>query len=327
MKTFLPRAAATALAAASLTTACLSTRTLETRVRAEPPASHRRVIKPVLAVTEFENRASFSGQWNLGHGFADVLSTELINTRRVVVLERRNLGDVLGEIQRQGSELFRPEGRAERGRLRNAQFLLRGVITDFTVSGDVSGWFRTPSVRGRLGGSSARVALNIKVSDVESGEILGSVRTEASARSGFFGAATDYRNVSFGGDAFFRTPLGIATERAIRKAVDQLLRTLPTEYWSPRVADFDGELAVLNGGGNVGMAAGEEFIVRDPARPVRDPLTGEVIEWIPGPVTGRVRVTEVLPASARAQMLTGTARRGSVLELAERPRRRAAAEN
>lgn len=51
----------------------------------------------------------------------------------------------------------------EKGRLKNAQYLIRGAVTDFTVVGDVSGWFGVQdkaTIRGR--GERARVALVIQ---------------------------------------------------------------------------------------------------------------------------------------------------------------------
>ncbi len=291
----------------------------ETRVpRTRPPHLEARIIRPVVAATEFENQASFAGQWKLGGGMADLLVTELIDTDRVIVLERKNLDDMLGELMRQGKDLFRREGRAEYGRLKNARYVLRGVITDFTVSGDASGWFGTSRARGWLGGSSARVSLNVKIADVESGEVLDSVRADGTARSGFFGAAVDYKNLSFGGDAFFQTPLGRATEAAIREAVASVLDSLPVEYWTPRIADVVDGMIVLNGGANVGLVAGTEFTVREPPRIVTDPLTGDPIDEIPGRVTGKIRVTDIRPASAYAVPVTGTDfRRAAVLQVAD----------
>ena len=303
----------------AMASGCATTKTYEPRQSQTPPANHRRLIKPVVAVTEFENRASFSGQWNLGQGFADVLGTELLDTKRVVVLERRNLGDVVGEIARQGTELFRSEGRVNRGQLRNARYLLRGVITDFTVTGDASGWFAGRTVRGWLGGTAARVAINIKASDVETGEIVGSVRASGTARSNFFQASVSYKDLNFGGDAFFRTPLGSATEKAIRRAVKELLRTLPDEYWQPHVAEVTDDGLIINGGSNVDLAVGDEFLARETGKPVRDPITGDVIETLPGSVTGHVRVTEVRSNSSRALLLSGTARKGMRLEPAPKP--------
>ena len=272
------------------------------------------VVRPVVAVTDFENKASFSGQWNLGQGMAELLTAELLDTRQVEVLERKNLDDVVGEIVRQGQDLFRKEGRVERGRLKNAQYLVRGVVTDFTVTGDSSGWFAVNPVRFRIFGSKARVAMNVRVSDVASGQVLCSVKTDATASAGGFGGRVDYRQVSFGGDAFFRTPLGKATESAIARAVRRIVAELPPQTWQPRVAEADGRQVIVNGGRNVGLRKGAVFAVRESPRMVTDPVTGNPIETVPGRVTGRIKVQEVLDTAAHADLLEGQARRGDCLE-------------
>jgi len=272
------------------------------------------IAKPVVAVVDFENRSGFTGKWKLGNGMAEVLCTELLDTRRFTVLERKNIGDVIGEIVRQGKDLFRAEGRAKKGRLKNAQYLLRGVITDFTVTGDLSGWFGAS--KGRLfgRGSRARVALTITVSDVESGEIISAVSSSGKASSGMFGAKVNYKGLSFGGDAFFRTPLGDATQEAIEDAVDDILDDIPHEYWKPRIAEAGPDMVIINGGDNVKLREGDLFVVRRKGREISDPVTGNIIETAPGPVVARIRVTEVNPLSSHAALLEGAARRGDFLE-------------
>jgi curli biogenesis system outer membrane secretion channel CsgG len=271
-------------------------------------------MMPVVAVMDFENKASFSGQWNLGQGMADVMVTKLIDSKRVEVLERQHLNDVVGEIVRQGQDLFRKEGRVERGRLKNAQYVIRGAVTDFTVTGDSSGWFGLSNIKGFGRGSKARVAIHVRLSDVESGQVLTSVKTEGEATAGGFGGAINYKEVSFGGDAYFRTPLGKATESAMGKAVRKLVRAIPAEFWQARVAEVNGSDVIINGGRNAGVREGDVYYVREPARDVTDPVTGNVIERATGKVTGKVVVKEVLDASAHAAIDSGSARRGDSLE-------------
>lgn len=276
-------------------------------------------LKPVVAVVDFENKAGFSGQWKLGAGMADLLVNQLVESDRVVVLERQHLGDVVGEIVRQGQDLFRAEGRAQRGRLKNAQYLIRATVTDFTVTGDTSGWFGTDqaAIRGR--GQRARVALTVKVSDVATGEILSSVRTEGTASSGGLGTTINYKGVSFGGDAFFRTPLGKATETALNRAVKKILYDLPRQRWQARVAEVVDGRVIVNGGKGVGVKPGAEFAVRGAPREIKDPVTGNVIDVIPGKVTGRIRVQEVKDSASYAEIVEGTAQRGDMLEENSKP--------
>lgn len=272
------------------------------------------VVKPVVAVTDFENKASFSGQWNLGQGMAELLIAELVDSRRVEVLERKHLDDVVGEIVRQGQDLFRKEGRVERGRLKNAQYLVRGVVTDFTVTGDSSGWFSVSALTLRGRGQRARVAISIKVSDVASGQVVSAVKTEAEVTSGGFGGQLDYKKVAFGGDAFFRTPLGKATERSIERAVNRILSELPVQAWQARVAESEGGRVIVNGGRNVGVEEGDRYDVRGAPRSVTDPATGNVIEEMAGRVQGRIRITQVQETSAHAVLDQGAAQRGDYLE-------------
>lgn len=275
------------------------------------------VTKPVVAVMDFENRASFSGQWNLGAGMANLLVAQLMETERVVVIDRRHLHDVMSELQLQGNDLFRPEGRAERGRLINAQYLIRGAITDFTVVGDSSGWFGVQDkavVKGR--GEKARVALVLTVSDVASGEVLSSVQATGDATSGGIGTAINYRQLTFGGEAFFRTPLGKATERAMERAVKRILYEVPARPWEPRVAEVEGRDVIINGGLEVNLETGAVFIVREAPRNVTDPVTGNVIDSKPGRVAGRILVTTVKENASYGVLQEGTARRGDLLEQA-----------
>lgn len=304
-----------ALFLATLGAACQTTRTYDPRRRTPTPARNVRLMKPTVAVMDFDNQSGFAGQWSLGGGMADMLITQLMKTERVVVLERRHLEDVVGEIARQGQELFRREGRVGVGRLKNARYMVRGVVTDFTVTGDTSGWFGTKDGGGWFGGSTAKVSLNLRVSDVETGEILASVRADGTAGSRFFGGAVNYKQVSFGGDAFFRTPLGRATESAMRRAVDEILHILPAEYWEPRIAEIVDGQAVVNGGENVGLRAGTEFIVRGEGKTITDPITGDAIERIAGPVLGLIRVVNVRATASYADILQGqNLQRGALLE-------------
>ncbi|MBU1695017.1 MAG: CsgG/HfaB family protein [Verrucomicrobia bacterium] len=280
-----------------------------------PPGE--RLIQPVVAVTDFENLSNFSGQWNLSRDMADLLTALLLDSGRVTVLERRHLGTVVGEIARQGSDLFRREGRVARGRLKNARYLVRGSITDFTETGRASARGGASWLRLFGGGSRARVALVMQISDVETGEIIGSVRAARSVSAGGGGGDARYKNVSFGGEAFFRTPLGRATESALQDAVRRLLKKLPPVAWQPRVAEAGHDIVVINGGENARVRVGDRFVVREEGREITDPVTGNVLETVPGKIIGRLQVAEVLPASAHAILLEGTARRNNHLEISK----------
>jgi len=274
-------------------------------------------IKPVVAVTTFRNETGFSGQWELGRGIPDLLVAELLQIKRVVVVDRQNLPEVVGEITRQGNDLFRKEDGVTRGRLKNARYLIRGVISDFTQTGNSTGWFRSSKVEAGIWGARALVMINLTIIDVESGEVLCSVPAEGSAYASFYWTRFNYKDVSFGGDAFFKTPIGAATREAIQQAVIEIMRHLPLTTWQPRIAEAAANTVIINGGENFGVPTGAVFNVREAGRAITDPTTGNTIDYIEGHVVGQIRITQVRPQAADGVVISGKAKRGDFLEKSE----------
>jgi len=278
------------------------------------PPLPENAIKPVVAVTEFKNETGFSGQWKLGRGISDMIVSELLKTGRLTVVDRKNLNLVVGEIMRQGRDLFRKEDSVARGRLKNARYLIRGVITDFTQTRSASGWFRIPKAGVGLSGARAMVMISITVIDVETGEIICSIPSEGSARASSKWVKFDYNNTSFGGDLFLKSPIGRATQEAVREAVFYIVQKIPYTTWKPRIAEALLDSVVINCGKNVGINIGSTFDVRDEGRPITDPFTGDVIDMVKGKIVGRIRITSVHPNSAEGVLLSGTVKRGYYLE-------------
>lgn len=271
-------------------------------------------IKPVVAVTTFRNETGFSGQWELGRGIPDLLVSELLQTKRVVVVDRQNLPEVVGEIARQGNDFFRKEDGVTRGRLKNARYLVRGVISDFTQTGNSTGWFRSSKVEAGIWGARALVMINLTIIDVESGEVLCSVPAEGSAYASFYWTKFNYKDVSFGGDAFFKTPIGSATREAIQQAVIEIMRHLPLTTWRPRIAEVAADTVIVNGGENYNVQTGTVFNVRESGRTITDPTTGNAIDYIEGKVVGQIRITNVRNQAANGVVVSGKAKRGDFLE-------------
>lgn len=270
------------------------------------PGGSRAERLPVIAVTEFENRSGFSGQWNLGTDMADLLVSELMATGDFRVVERQRLGGVLGELHLQNQPQFRDEGKVEPGRLINARYQIRGVITDFSQISSGGFWVSLRRFLFRSSAYTARVALTLTVVEVESGEILASVQSSGTARARSAYLAAEYKGVNFGGDSFRKTPLGAATVQAIRSGIRQLDRSVPRQRWEPLIAEVlgNGHL-VLNGGTRRGFRSGDLYRVLGPVRVITDPASGDVLSRMPGPDLGVLRIREVRPDIAIAEVLSG----------------------
>ena len=260
----------------------------------------------MIAVSSFENRSGFSGQWNIGAGMADLLVFELMRSERFTVVERGHLDKVVGELDRQRNPHFRSEGKVNGGRLKNAHFLIRGVVSDFSQigGGSLFAFVRNLFIRSR--GNRARVAMTLTVVNVESGEIMGSVRCSGMTYTSRAYLKSRYKNVDFGGDTFMQTPLGTATTKAIRRGVRGVVKTVPITHWQPMIADIIGSRVVLNGGEDRGIVVGREFGVRGEGHAITDPATGDVLSVIPGPAVGHIRVVEVLDKISYAEILKGS---------------------
>jgi curli biogenesis system outer membrane secretion channel CsgG len=277
-------------------------------------------IAPCVAVASFENRSGFEGGWKIGDGMADLFVSELVKSRNFVVLERGRLDTVVNEIVRQRDKLFRDEGKVPSGRLKNAEYLVRGVINDFSQVEGGSLWV---GIRRWLlggGGYTARVAMTLTIIDVASGQIVDSVQCEASARARSAFIEGNVKQVKFGGDQFFKTPLGIATAQAMRSGLVGITQKMPRRYWKPMVAEVSDGLVIINGGLNRSVKVGQRFISREAGKPVTDPATGDILQIVPGRAVGLVQVAEVNDAIAKAMVISGSGfARGQYLEATPTP--------
>lgn len=238
---------------------------------------------------------------------ADLLVSELLMSGHFTVVERGHLNTVVDEIQRQKHKLFRAEGRVGDGRLKNAGYMIRGVINDFSQvgSGSLALVLRQIVFGGR--GYTARVALTLTLVDVESGQIVASVQCAGFARARETYARAGYKSVAFGGEAFFKTPLGAATVEAIRHGVGMIATTVPRVHWEARLADLaeGGTGVVVNGGADRGLKPGQLFDVHTDGQRITDPVTGDLLGVRPGRIVGRVRITTVMEAMALAEVVGG----------------------
>ena len=288
------------LAAASIFSGC--NMTLVDSIPPLPEDQHA----PVVAVTSFDNRAGGDGQWKLGDGMADLLVSELVQSRNFVVVEREHFEKITGELHRQQGALFRPEGKAPIGRMKNAQYLIRGVVNDFSQTGGGELSFAFLRYLFLLGRShTARVSLTLTLVDVETGQILSAVQSTGLVRTSEAFVKGRYEGITFGGDIFFQTPLGKATARAIYGGVKQITKEIPANPWRPMISCMRNNIILVNGGKDRGFRVSAKYIARGPAEPVTDPATGDVLTFVPGPRIGTIQLVQVDEKVSYAKVVEG----------------------
>ena len=259
-------------------------------------------VNPTVAVMKFDNKVGGSNGWDLGDGMKDLLVDRLMASGRYRVVERGELDSVLREHQLQKGGATRTEGRVAQGRLKNAQYLIKGAVTDF---GQVS------ANRGNAGGTSldflggsskAVMSIVLYVVEVESGEIICSKRLEKSLAARDATVQSSTQGTSFGG-----SPLGRATSDVIQRAVYEITQSIASRPWAPKIAMIqeEDELVVINGGTDRGIAVGQEFDVYENARPITDPDSGDLLGHASINKFGRLKVREVRDRLAVAFITAG----------------------
>ncbi len=271
--------------------------------------------KKTIAVSEFDNKSGWSGSWKIGWGMQEMMATALIDTGKYTVLERQDLESVMAE-QDLGASGRSAEGSAAAiGKLGRAQILIAGAVTEFehTKGGEGGGI----GFKGfRIGGSQERahVAINVRIFDTTTGEVLDSIRVAGEAASR--GLKVGYSNSDFGGDlgGFRKTPLGEATQEAINQAVARITARLKGVPWQGKLIKATADKVYINAGSEGGVTDGMEFTVFRPGEALIDPDTGMNLGSESTEI-GKVKVTSVKEKFSIAKVLEGAdLKRGDLIK-------------
>ena len=173
--------------------------------------------KPVLAVTEFQNRTSAAWWYGgVGDDLAGMLTNELAGSGKFKMVERDKLSAVLDEQDLAASGRVSKSTGAKIGKMTGASYLVIATLTAYEedVKGTGGGLsFRGISVGGKK--EDAYLAVDLRVVNTTTGEIEYTRTIEARASSG--GLAVGVYRGGFGGNfgKYEKTPAGKAVRAAI----------------------------------------------------------------------------------------------------------------
>jgi curli biogenesis system outer membrane secretion channel CsgG len=261
--------------------------------------------KKLIAVAEFENKTNYAGQANLGTGMADQLITALVNTERFIVLERQSLEMVLKEQNLGASARASSEGGAKIGELSRAQILIQGSVTEFEQSaGSGGGGFSYGGVTVTANEATAHVAVDVRVYDTTTGQILASKACKASAKASGGGVAFSGSDFGFATGGQAKTPLDLAVRDAITLAVNFIILELQKVPWEGRIAMVKEGDIYINCGRTTGILMGDQFSVFKPGEPIIDPETGFNL-GSENKYFGKIEVIKVEEKFSKAVALSG----------------------
>ena len=148
---------------------------------------------PTVSVPDFKDKSGNLPWWSdkMSKQLADVLSNELSNAG-VSIVERQKLDDVLSEQELADlgivSKTARNNSTAKRGQMKGAQFIVMGSISAYDedagkVASSSSGGFMGISESKSTMESSVYIALDLRIVNSTTGEIVASKTVEATAKN------------------------------------------------------------------------------------------------------------------------------------------------
>lgn len=255
-----------------------------------------------VAVMNFENNTTWAW-WgdNLGAAAADELATQLVQTGKYTVVERRELASILQEQNLGASGAVTGATAAKVGKLLGVQLILTGSITSFGIKRTSVG------VRG-IGGTyaNAESKVDARLVNTETGEVMVVATGQGNKRMG----GGYFRGVN----AEQTFDQGVAQE-ALRPAVEQVVAKLTEQSGSlqsmtpaapeGQIVSTRAGLYYINRGQGAGIKVGQKFTVHHVVDEIKDAdgrLLDKVIEE-----TGVLEVTQVLSQSAVCKLVSGKA--------------------
>jgi curli biogenesis system outer membrane secretion channel CsgG len=254
----------------------------------------------------------WNNNWNVGKGISDELVTELLRTNKFRLIEREQINKVLNEQNFGTSGRVDANSAAKIGKILGVQFLVIGRVTEFSFkSTEIRGISLNNGIGLGLKNTKSIVAIDARLVDTSSAEIIASVTGQGNKSSSNVKVAYKWDSIALGSDEFRQTDLGKATRDAVSSVANQLGEKAYNSGRGPAVPDkLTGIVAyagdnqvIINIGSNAGVKPGMIFVVRRVLEVVKDPDTGEIIDEVSEAVA-EIKVAEVKEKSATCTVLT-----------------------
>ena len=232
-----------------------------------------------IMVSKFENRANWTGKFEVGDTFGALLTDSLMQTGKFIVLGEKDMrGEAMAEQDFAASGRTAGGNKAPvKGQMTPAQLLVKGEVTHFQVTGGGGGGIGIGGFR--IGGGSEKAEINVVVYVVDSttGQVVASKKVVGEAESSSL--SVGFTDRYWGGDigGFKKTNVGKAVEQAIDQGVAFIITQIGHIPWEGTVILVKDGKVFINRGSREGVEAGQSFQVGH-AEQLRDPDTGELLD-------------------------------------------------
>lgn len=243
----------------------------------QPSTNQDKSLKRKVAIARFSNETLYGKGifYDRDHDpmakqALDILSNKLASTGKFILLERSDLDKILDENDNNNNG-FKGTG---------ADYIIVGSITEFGRKniGDANLISRTKT-------QVAEAAVSLRLIDVSTGQIIYSEEAKGEAE------LKSKSTLGVGASADFDISLSDkAISAAISKLVENVINNCMDRPWRAYFLTVDDGNLFVTGGKSQGLAVGQEFIVKEKGKVVKNPQTGLNME-LPGKEAGRIKIT------------------------------------
>ena len=239
-----------------------------------------------------------------GTGMADMLITALVKSGKFRVFERMALQELLDEKGLNESDLANPAtGPAQK--LEIGDFLIKATITEFGYKEKKLGGSLAKGVLKGAGVTeyTARVAVDLRIINIGTSEVVLAESVDKSEKSRSLGVRTE--DFSFASEnTFDEHVVGKATRKVINEIVKKISEQTKNVAWTGLLIVAD-EFLFIDGGTELGIKAGMEFMVKRKDKEVKHPKTGKILKIIYTDI-GTIRATEVEEGVTTCESVSGS---------------------
>jgi curli biogenesis system outer membrane secretion channel CsgG len=172
-------------------------------------------------------------------GLRDMLTTVMVQSKRFRVLERLNMSSIKSEIALQEEGMTDQSG-IQKGHVQGVDLLIMGAVTGWEPDASGKkiglGGYGLPGVLGggRIGSKKSKMALDIRIVDTRTSEVLSATRVEGEAKDfkwGVGGGGIISSALLGGGlSSYKNTPMEKAIRVCLNEAVKYISQNTPQEY-------------------------------------------------------------------------------------------------
>ena len=197
--------------------------------------------KPRLGVLRFTNQTS-AGWWSaaVGEELSDMLASELRSTKAFQILERKEIDPVLYEQDFSQTERVSQATKVRMGNMKGAKYLVAGTVTSYEEQTAQTGGGVTlgpVSLGGRK--DKTYIAVDLKIIDTETGEIVDTRTIEAETGGLGLGAGLSVGSFSIHGEDYKKTPTGKAIRACVIYCSEYLACSLVKGQDAPCMKKWD----------------------------------------------------------------------------------------